>query len=45
MTMVEEAQKMMKMFKGGEVATILLAFVLLVALADALSAHLRKAIG
>lgn len=35
----------MKMFKGGEVATILLAFVLLVALADALSAYLRKVIG
>lgn len=35
----------MKMFKGGEVATILLAFVLLVGLADALSAYLRKVIG
>ncbi len=35
----------MKMFKGGEVATILLAFVLLVALADALSAYLRRVIG
>ena len=35
----------MKMFKGGEVATMLLAFVLLVALADAVSAQLRKAIG
>jgi phosphonate transport system permease protein len=35
----------MKMFNGGEVATILLAFILLVALADLVSAQLRKAIG
>lgn len=35
----------MKMFNGGEVATILLAFILLVALADVVSAQLRKAIG
>jgi len=35
----------MKMFNGGEVATILMAFVLLVALADAVSAQLRKVIG
>jgi len=35
----------MKMFNGGEVATILAAFVLLVALADALSAQLRRVIG
>ena len=35
----------MKMFNGGEVATMLLAFVLLVALADAVSAWLRKVIG
>lgn len=35
----------MKMFHGGEVATILAAFVLLVALADAVSAQLRKVIG
>ncbi|MCW5653616.1 ABC transporter permease [Hydrogenophaga sp.] len=35
----------MKMFNGGEVATILVAFVLLVALADAVSAQLRKALG
>jgi phosphonate transport system permease protein len=35
----------MKMFKGGEVATMLLAFVLLVALADAVSAWLRRVIG
>lgn len=35
----------MKMFNGSEVATMLVAFVLLVALADAVSAALRKAIG
>ncbi len=35
----------MKMFNGGEVATILVAFVLLVAIADAVSAQLRKVIG
>lgn len=35
----------MRMFNGGEVATILMAFVLLVALADAVSAFLRKVIG
>jgi phosphonate transport system permease protein len=35
----------MKMFNGGEVATMLLAFVALVALADAMSAWLRKVIG
>jgi phosphonate transport system permease protein len=33
----------MKMFNGGEVATILVAFVLLVALADAVSGQLRRA--
>jgi phosphonate transport system permease protein len=35
----------MKLFNGGEVATILVAFVLLVALADAVSARLRQALG
>lgn len=35
----------MKMFNGSEVATILLAFVLLVALADAVSGWLREVIG
>jgi phosphonate transport system permease protein len=35
----------MKMFNGGEVFTMLVAFVLLVALADAVSSLLRKAIG
>ncbi|MCV2354063.1 ABC transporter permease subunit [Paucibacter sp. B2R-40] len=34
----------MKMFNGGEVATMLLVFVLLVAVADALSAGLRKSL-
>jgi phosphonate transport system permease protein len=35
----------MKMFNGGEVASILLVFVALVALADRLSAGLRKVLG
>lgn len=35
----------MKMFEGGEVATLLLVFILLVALADRLSSELRKALG
>lgn len=35
----------MKMFNGSEVATMLLAFVLLVALADAVSAQLRRMLG
>lgn len=35
----------MKMFNGGEVATMLAAFVVLVAVADAVSAQLRKALG
>jgi phosphonate transport system permease protein len=35
----------MKMFNGGEVATMLFAFVLLVALADLLSGRLRKMLG
>jgi len=35
----------MKMFNGGEVATMLLAFVLLVALADRVSSRLRNALG
>jgi phosphonate transport system permease protein len=34
-----------KMFSGGEVSTILIIFMLLVALADRLSAWLRKALG
>jgi phosphonate transport system permease protein len=32
----------MKMFNGGEVATMLLVFVVLVALADRISAWLRR---
>lgn len=35
----------MKMFNGGEVATMLAAFVLLVALADQVSSRLRRALG
>jgi phosphonate transport system permease protein len=35
----------MKMFNGGEVATMLLVFMVLVALADGLSTQLRKALG
>jgi len=35
----------MKMFNGGEVATMLLVFVLLVALADRVSSWLRKSLG
>jgi phosphonate transport system permease protein len=35
----------MKMFNGGEVATMLLVFVALVALADRLSAGLRRQLG
>ena len=35
----------MKMFNGGEVATMLLVFMALVALADRVSAGLRKALG
>jgi phosphonate transport system permease protein len=34
----------MKMFNGGEVATMLLVFMLLVGLADLLSSALRRAI-
>jgi phosphonate transport system permease protein len=35
----------MKMFNGGEVVTMLAVFVLLVAIADHVSAALRKALG
>jgi phosphonate transport system permease protein len=34
-----------KMFAGGEVATMLLVFIALVALADRVSAGLRRALG
>jgi len=35
----------MKMFNGSEVATLLLVFVILVALTDRLSAFLRRVLG
>jgi phosphonate transport system permease protein len=35
----------MKMFNGGEVATMLAVFILLVALADRISAWLRQSLG
>lgn len=38
----QELDNSMKMFNGGEVITMLFVFVLLVALADAVSAYLRK---
>jgi phosphonate transport system permease protein len=41
----QQMDSSMKMFAGGEVATMLLVFVLLVALADRLSAALRRALG
>ncbi|WP_310388118.1 PhnE/PtxC family ABC transporter permease [Roseateles sp.] len=40
----QQIDSSMKMFNGGEVATLLLVFVLLVALADAFSAGIRKAL-
>jgi phosphonate transport system permease protein len=41
----QQMDSSMKMFAGGEVATMLLIFVALVALADQLSAALRRALG
>ena len=41
----QQMDSSMKMFAGGEVATMLLVFVALVALADQLSAALRRALG
>ncbi len=41
----QQMDNSMKMFNGGEVATMLLVFILLVALADAFSAWLRKELG
>ena len=41
----QQLDNSMKMFNGGEVATMLLVFVALVALADRVSAWLRKALG
>ncbi len=41
----QQLDNSMKMFNGGEVATMLLVFIALVALADQVSAWLRKALG
>jgi len=41
----QQMDNSMKMFNGGEVATMLLVFMALVALADRVSAWLRKALG
>ena len=41
----QQMDNSMKMFNGGEVATMLLVFIALVALADRASASLRKALG
>jgi phosphonate transport system permease protein len=41
----QQLDNSMKMFQGGEVATLLLVFIALVALADRVSAGLRKALG
>lgn len=41
----QQMDNSMKMFNGGEVATMLLVFIGLVALADRVSAYLRKALG
>ena len=41
----QQLDNSMKMFNGGEVASMLLVFVALVALADRVSAWLRKTLG
>jgi phosphonate transport system permease protein len=41
----QQLDNSMKMFNGGEVATMLLVFMALVALADRVSAWLRRALG
>ncbi|MDO9135908.1 ABC transporter permease [Hydrogenophaga sp.] len=41
----QQLDNSMKMFNGGEVATMLLVFILLVALADRVSSWLRKSLG
>ena len=41
----QQMDNSMKMFNGGEVLTMLAVFVVLVALADRVSAGLRKALG
>ena len=40
--LLEDGRIGQKLLNGGEVATILIVFLLLVQLADAISAHLRK---
>jgi phosphonate transport system permease protein len=40
----QQLDNSMKMFNGGEVATLLLVFIALVGLADRVSALLRKAL-
>ena len=41
----QQLDNSMKMFEGGEVATLLLVFIVLVAIADRVSTWLRKALG
>jgi phosphonate transport system permease protein len=41
----QQMDNSMKMFNGGEVLTMLAVFVVLVALADRISAGLRRALG
>ncbi len=41
----QQMDNAMKMFNGGEVATLLIVFVVLVAMADRVSAEIRKALG
>lgn len=41
----QQLDNSMKMFEGGEVATLLVVFIVLVAIADRMSAWLRKALG
>jgi phosphonate transport system permease protein len=41
----QELDNSMKMFNGGEVASMLLVFIALVAVADRVSAGLRRALG
>jgi phosphonate transport system permease protein len=40
----QQLDNSMKMFNGGEVATLLLIFIVLVALADSVSSWLRRAL-
>ncbi len=41
----QQMDNSMKMFNGSEVATMLIAFIVLVALSDMVSARLRKLLG